>query len=119
MNPIHDSAGSVIAWIHEDVVYNLGGAPVAFVRNGSVIGFGGAHLGRFDQGHFRDHAGGVVAFTEGAIGGPLKPVRAVTPVWPVRGVVPVRPVAPVAPVRPVDSLGWSSSRWTDFLMGRA
>lgn len=115
MEPLYNSAGHVCAWIKGDTIRDRDGTVVAFVRGEHIFTTRGRTIGRLHQGDIRDKRGNIVAWLNGATGGPSRPVRSVTPVKPIAGVTPVRPVEPVAPVWPVPSLGWSSQSWGAFI----
>ncbi len=117
MQPIHDSAGAVVAWKRENDIHNTRGEAVAFLSNRNLVSYKGRHLGVFDKGLFRDYRGDVVAFMRGATGGPVLPVPSEVPVPPVPAVAPVRPEPPVPPEPAVPSLRWSSLSWEEFVAG--
>lgn len=118
MNPIFNSAGSVVAWLKDDRILNMHGQHIALVRGNSVITYTCTQVGNFNNGIFRDFHGHAVAWIRGAEGGPLRPVPSVPPVPPVPAIPPVPPVPPVPWVPPVPSLSWSSKDWTAFIAGK-
>ena len=113
--PIRNRAGRVCGWLAGDTIRDMSGNVTAFLAGTSVAGTRGQHLGQFLDGNFRDSGGRVVGWVNGARGGPVKPVAAVTPVQPVMAVTPVRPVTPITPVSPVASLAWSPMTWEQFM----
>jgi hypothetical protein len=117
MDAIYGPRGNVVAWFNVDHFVALGGATVGWLYDDAVHSLRGNHVGYFTDGLFRDHAGRVVAFVDGATGGPVRPVRHVRPVQPVRHVRPVRPVRGVRQVRGVWSASWSSHSFDDYLGG--
>jgi hypothetical protein len=105
----YDSAGRAIAYTEDGQhIYSYNGIPVAYIEGDSIFAYSGEHLGWFLEGWVRDHTGACVCFTEGAKGGPVRPVRQLGPVKGVEGVRPVRGVREVGPVRPVRLADWSS-----------
>lgn len=117
MRPLRDHSGSVCAWLDGEIIRDLNGAAVAFMRNENIISYRGDHLGRMKTGYIRDHSGNAVAWLEGAQGGPLLPVAGVAPVRPVRQIAPIAPIPPIPPVPPIPSLGWSPGGWDQFCAG--
>lgn len=116
MEPIYGHRGDVVAWLEDDeVIRNLRGAVIGWLYETAVHGRRGQHAGYFDDGLFRDNHGAVVAWVDGATGGPTKPVKRVRPVQPVREVRPVRSVRQVRQVRAVRSRSWSRLSITDWL----
>jgi len=117
MEPIHDQRGETVGWLKKDIVYDIDGSPVAFIRKKEVINFHGMHLGRFVNGFFRDEGGQVVTFIKGATGGPILPIPSITPIPPIPGITPIRPISPIPPIAPINSLSWSSKSWNAYLEG--
>ncbi len=89
-------------------LYLWDGTPVGYVYDGRIYSFGGKVLGWIENGWLYDQRNNPALFSEGAQGGPVKPVRQVKPVKGVRSVRPVKGVRQVAPVRPVRSSSWSA-----------
>ncbi len=108
MEPIFNRNGRVVAWINENNICHLNGRHAAVLNGTNVYGQRGQHLGVFENGLFRDHRGGVVAFIRGGAGG--------RPVLPVPNVPPVPPVPSVPPV-PAVPVCTSSSSSTIFGLG--
>lgn len=116
MDPIYNAQGVVIGWLDEDAVRNMNGEVVAWLRNDSVFGLWGAELANFSDGFFRTE-GEPFAFIQGALSGPVLPVRSITPVRPVRHVRPVRPVFSIPSVGRVPSQRWSRRSYSDVIPG--
>jgi hypothetical protein len=115
MEPIFSRDAAVIAWLKNDVVYDLTGEPRAIVRNTAVIAYDGVYLGRIDRGFFRDKHGDAVAFMRGATNGPITPSPRVVPTPPpTRDKVITPNVRIVAKPGPA-SVFWSLLDWEDFL----
>ncbi|WP_303708427.1 MULTISPECIES: 4-fold beta flower protein [Microbacterium] len=119
MEPIYDSRGSVVAWFEDpDCVRDLDGAVIGWLYDDAVHATNGRHVGYFNDGLFRDNDGDVVAWVDGASGGPIKPIREIRPVQPIRHISPIRPIREVRNVRAVRSLGWSRLSMKQYLSER-
>jgi len=118
MEPIFDRNGRTVGWIHEDVVYSLDGANLAFVFRGALFGFDGRHLGSFHHKFFLDEDGKAVAFVRGATSPIVPPLPSAIPVPPKAVTAPTpakMTTGPVPSMPPVHSLTWSNKPWTVFL----
>ena len=116
MEPIYNRNGSMVAWLRDDVIYDISLKPCAFIRNETVFTYLPHHIGRFDCGFFRDKSGRVVAFISGATGGAIPPAPKIPPSPPVPS-APTAPPAPSAPpAPPASSSKWSSLDWEEFLL---
>ena len=51
-----------IAYDDESTIYLWEGVPVAYLEYDDIYGFNGLHLGWFEDGVVRDHAGSIVGF---------------------------------------------------------
>lgn len=114
MTPIHGRYGEVLAWLKGDQVISLTGEHLAFLRGVNVYSYSGEHLGTFDQGFFRDHSGGCVAYVKGARGGPVKPIRKTPPIPPISRIAPIRPIPSIPPISPIRKLQWGIN-WNQFI----
>lgn len=104
----YSRTGEPIAYSEDgEHIYLFSGAPVAYLSGDAVYGFGGEHIGWFEDGWIRDKKGGCVFFTADARGGPVKPVKNVKPVKGVKQVKPVKGVKQVKCAKAVKSLSWS------------
>lgn len=57
---LFNGAGAAVAYVdYEDeaTIYSFAGEPLAYLHDDHVYGFNGKHLGWFEQGVLRDHAG--------------------------------------------------------------
>jgi hypothetical protein len=108
MEAIYDRNSRVVAWRQSNNIFHINGLHTAVIRGNQVYGHRGQHLGVFKNGLFRDHRGCVVAFMNGASGGPVLPIPSVSPVPP----VPAVPSVP--PVPAVPSLSWGMN-WQEFI----
>jgi hypothetical protein len=115
MTPIYDRDGKVIAWLKGKQIMNPDGSHIAMLVMKSVIDYAGKYLGIYDNGLFRDKEGNAVAFTPGAMNGPVLPIPATPPIPPIPALVPKLPIPPCPPIPPFPSLNWSKLTWPQFL----
>jgi hypothetical protein len=105
----YDSNGNPIAYSDDDEhIYTFAGRPVAYIHDGSVYSFAGTHLGRLANGLIRDNDGHTVFFSEGACGGPLKPLRRLKPLKGLKQLKPLKGLRQLRPLKSLDSLSWSN-----------
>lgn len=105
---LYSHSGEPIAYTEDGQhIYLFSGAPVAYLDGDAVYSFSGNHIGWFEDGWIRDLKGGCVLFTDGAQGGPVRPVKHVKPVKGVKHVKPVKGVKQVKSVKAIKSLSWS------------
>jgi hypothetical protein len=105
----YDASGNPVAYSQDGKdIYLFSGSPVAYIEGDAIYSFSGRHLGWFENGLIRDRWGNCVFFTDGATGGPVRPVRRSKPVKGAKHVKPVKGVKEVRPVKAVNSLSWSS-----------
>ena len=111
----YDKTGRPIAYTDDgEHIYTFDGRPVAYLSDGSVYAYSGKHLGRFGNGLIRDNRGGVVFFTEGSSGGPIKPVRQIKPIKGIKQIRPIKGIKQIKPIKPISSLGWSAAPGSQF-----
>jgi hypothetical protein len=104
----YDVKGAPVAYSDDgEHIYTFSGRPVAYLHDGSVYSFAGTHLGRFANGLVRDNDGNAVFFSEGASGGPLKPLRQLKPLKGLKQLMPLKGLRGLRPLKPLDSLSWS------------
>ncbi len=105
----YDRTGTAVAYTEDGVdVYLFDGEPVAYLEGDAVYAYSGAHLGWFEDGWVRDHAGYCVFFTEVASGdGPIKPIEHIRPIKLAKRQLPIRGIRQIAPVKPIKHLTWS------------
>lgn len=119
MEPIYGPNGDVVAWLDSpDAIRALDGGVIGWLYGDAVYTTAGSHVGYFNDGLLRDNNGDVVAWIEGASGGPLKPIRSIRPVQPIRGIAPIRPIREIRNVRAMRSLSWSRMSIGQYLAGR-
>ncbi len=105
----YDATGNRIAYTDDsDVhIYLFPGEPVAYLDGGSVYSYSGRHLGWFASGWIRDRNGNCVFFTEDAEGGPMKPMKKMTPTKAMKAMRPMKAMKEMRPIHPMDSSSWS------------
>lgn len=104
----YDRKGRAVAYTEDgEHIFNFGGAPVAYLDGDSVYSFSGTHLGWCADGWIRDYDGACVYFTEGAVGGPIRPITRVNPIKSIQRILPIKAVQRIKPVRHIDKLTWS------------
>ena len=105
----YDADGQPYAYTDDgETIYTFDGTPVAYIHGNSIYSFAGAHLGFFENGHVWDHSGYALLFTDGATGGPVKPVRGIKPVKGIRQIKEVKGIKEIKPIKPIRSPAWSS-----------
>lgn len=115
MEPIYDHSGAVVAWRKAEGIYALDGQACALLWNRGIHDLQGRYLGRFEDGWFRDRSGRVVAFIQGATGGPLPPSTQAPPVAPRHVLARLPEIFETAPAAPFRSTRWSDGTWSDLL----
>ena len=115
MLPIFDPRGSVTAWLRDNIIHGLDGAPKAFIQGENIINYTGIHCGFLKNGFFRDHKGNITAFMKGAADGPMTPPARIPPVAPIPGVAPIKPAAPIPPAAAMPTFLWSKLSWDAFI----
>lgn len=104
----YDSNGRAYAYSDDgESIYTFSGRPIAYLNSDSVYSYSGTHLAYFRNGLVRDHAGDVVLFTDGASGGPVKPIKQIKPIKGIRQIKPIKGIRSTKPIRPINSTGWS------------
>ncbi|SRR5260221_6685803 len=104
----YDIRGAAIAYTDDgEGVFLFSGEPAAYHDGDSIYSYVGTHLGWFENGLIRDHDGHVVFFTEGAAGGPIKPIKQIKPIKSIKQIKPIRGIKQIKPIRAIDSLSWS------------
>lgn len=114
--PVYGRCGTVVAWIDDDVLFDMTGRYVAFFDDATVYSFRGRVLGFYEGGWFRDTRGDAVAFTtDHDDQGPVAPVCDPPPLPPALD-CPPHPTTPhVFPVSPVAGVDWSLQTWGEFI----
>lgn len=99
---IYDRTGTAVAYLaasDELTIYLWSGQPVAYLKESSIYGFNGKHLGWYERGFLHDGRGKVVGMTDDGVkglkgfepkaGGPkglkkLKPIKAIEAIEPIQ-----------------------------------
>lgn len=116
MEPIYDRQGRVVGWLDDEKrVRDLRGKVIGVTRDDAVHGRRGQHVGYFNDGHFRDHRGKVVAWMRGATGGPTKPTPMTPPIRPIPQIPPIPAIPAIRRIRAVPTLSWSTLGLIDYL----
>lgn len=115
MIPVFSQKGTVIAWMKEGALYGIKGEPEAFLSGENVITYAGRHCGIFRDNFFRDHAGDVTGFLNGAHGGPKLPPPQIPPPAPMAGTAPMKPDSPMPPAQHIPTFAWSALAWDGFI----
>ena len=115
MRPIFDEHGKTVSWLSKDVIYDLGGEEIAFIKDKAVFTYDGKYVGIFENGFFRDKSGHAVAFLTGAYGGPKLPTPEIPPVPPVPAKHPVPSSPPAMSEDPTVKSKWSRIDWIEFI----
>lgn len=119
MDAIYGPSGAVVGWLFEgERLYSLRGEPLGWLLEDAVYSLrDGSHRGFYNDGLFRDHSGAVVAFTEGASGGPAKPARQARPARPARHAWPARPARSARRPRAAKTPSWSRAGFESYARG--
>lgn len=105
----YDSKGHQYAYTDDgETIFTLNGRPVAYFDEGSIYSFTGVHLGFLENGQVWDHSGSVLLFTEGSIGGPMKPLRTLSPLKGLKQMKPLKGIKQLKPLKPLKGMGWSN-----------
>lgn len=114
----YDATGRPYAYSDDgETIFTFDGRPVAYIDGDSIYSFSGAHLGFFQNGHIWDHTGNAVLFTDGATGGPMKPLKALKPLKGLKQLKPLKglkQLKPLKPLKPLLGMRWSSSQPKDI-----
>ncbi|MBD8239493.1 4-fold beta flower protein [Pseudomonas fluorescens] len=104
----YDRSGTPIAYTEDGVhVFTFSGQPVGYFHDESLYSYVGKHLGRIANGLIRDNRGQVVFFSSDAVGGPMKPMRQLTPLKGLKRLMPLKSMRQLPPMRPMLANSWS------------
>jgi hypothetical protein len=105
----YDSAGSPYAYSDDgETIYTFSGKPIAHISGDSVYSFSGRHVGFFENGQIWDHSGAVVLFTDGATGGPIKPLKSLKPLNSLKELKPLKGLKELKPLKTLKGMSWST-----------
>jgi hypothetical protein len=103
--------GRPIAYTEDrGTIYLYTGEPVAYLSEGAVYAFSGAHLGWFAEGRLMDRTGRDVLFTNLSIGRPATPLRLAPLPKGVKRVRPVPRLKETEPIRPSRVRAWADTQ---------
>ncbi|WP_445219326.1 4-fold beta flower protein [Bradyrhizobium sp. Pa8] len=88
-------------------MYTWSGQTVGFVNGESVYTNGGHYVARLHNGWIRGSGGNAIAFTDGASGGPLPPMRSIPSIKSVPSIPPLRAIPSIPPIPAIPTLSWS------------
>ncbi|HHT9114560.1 MAG: hypothetical protein HZA47_01320 [Planctomycetes bacterium] len=104
-----DSQGRPYAYSEDgETIYTFSGVPISYINDDSVYAFSGRHIGYFNDGIIRDQNGDSLLFTDGASGGPMKPMKMLKPMKSMKQMKPMKGIKEMKPMRPMKTFGWSS-----------
>ncbi|MBP1092876.1 4-fold beta flower protein [Bradyrhizobium diazoefficiens] len=110
-----DRNGNAVCYLHDDShIFDWDGSPSGYIRNNVIYRYSGQVVGFLHRGWIYDVNGGAIAFSPGASGGPLKPLRKLKPLKALRKLKPLKGIRHATPVRPIFKLKWSDSEWSDL-----
>lgn len=116
MEAIFDPRGNTVAWRSRETVFDLDGAPRAYLRAGVLYTFDGGFLAHYIDGFFRDSHGDAIAFHQDATGGPTPPLarRLAVPPVPAYPRAPAR-LEPAPPPPRMRTRRWSQTTWDQLV----
>ena len=104
----YDSLGNPIAFAdNNNNIYLFSGRPVGYIHDDAVYMYSGKQLGWFENGWIYDIQGHAVFFTSSAQGGPLRPMRRLSPPKGLRNLSPLKSIRQLKKLKPIRSLSWS------------
>ena len=105
---LYDSHGRPYAYSDDgETMFTFDGRPIAHIDGDSIYSFSGAHLGFFESGQIWDHSGEVILFTDGASGGPMKPLKELKPLKGLKELKPLKGLKELKPLKSLKSMSWS------------
>ena len=116
MQTIFNKRGRTVGWLSGNDIYDTKGNFIGFFIVHAVYNSSSEYCGRLKQSFFRDTEGRVVAFLQGAKGGPALPALKSIPTKPIKKPRPSTKVAHTVPsVKPLKP-SWSKQDWEGFIM---
>lgn len=105
----YDSTGRPYAYSDDgETIYTFSGKPIAYISGDSLYSYSGKHLAFFEKGQIWDHSGSVLLFTDGASGGPMKPLKALKPLKGLKELKPLKGLKELQPLKALKSMSWSN-----------
>lgn len=115
MQAIYNNKGQTVGWLSYRDLYDLKGNYIGFIKGHGVYNLKSKYCGSLKQSVFRDAAGLVVAFMEGAKKVPTLPALRPTPPEPQKKSKPNLKPTGSAPSRKSDRVQWSKIDWSKYL----
>lgn len=102
-----DQSGKPYAYSEDGIaIYAFDGTPIAYIDDDSIYHYDGRHVGYFHSGAVLDDYGNTLLFTDGATGGPMKPMKQMKPMKSMKQMLPMKGMKQMKPMRPMFTLGW-------------
>lgn len=104
----YSSDGQPFAYCDDgETLFTYGGQAIGYIDGDSIYSFSGSHVAFWENGQAWDHSDCVVLFTDRAIGGPLKPARAMKPARGIKSQKPLKGLRALKPVKAMKHSEWS------------
>jgi hypothetical protein len=105
----YDCHGEAVAYVDDGQhIYSWDGRPIAFISGEHVYAFSGNFIGWFNNGWIWDKNGKAMLFTEGAKGGPLKPMLKLRSFKGFKQFLPFKGFKDFVPFKPLLTYQWSN-----------
>ncbi len=112
----HDRNGRATHYINPNgVLYSWGGQALGKLHGENLYNNSGKQIGRVKDGWLRDLSGGAVAFTNGAKGGPIPPIKQIPSIKSIPSIPPIPAIPAIPRIPAIPSLGWSGYSIEDLL----
>lgn len=95
-------------------IYDFGGNPVAYINSDRIWSYKGRCLGSLHNNWIIDRKGGRMFFSENSTGGPLMPLRKLSPLKRIKKLRPLKSVREISPLKPIVKMGWSDLDFNSF-----
>lgn len=114
----YDCHGHAFAYCEDgETIYAFSGQPIAYLHGDSIYAFSGVHLGFFEAGQIWNHAGEVILFTNGASGGPMKPLKSLKPLKGLKHLKPIKGLKAMKPLKSLKRMQWAQTDPEVFFKG--
>lgn len=111
----YDKSGKAVAYVKQNDIYSFGGKPIAYIdKDIYVYLFSGKHVGWVENGWIIDLSGNYVLFSDGASGGPTRPLKQILPIRSIRSIKPIKGIKEIHRVKPIKSNNWSRYTVDEF-----